>query len=952
MPVASAALLILAAALPQEAAGDSSRRIQDTAQAARAIARDLALPGWAVKMIEQDRRFAQSGEDKAELELALADVQSSRGDFLRDPRERLAAYAAAGASYANLLEDYGSTTVAQRAQSQVGLTAFKFATTLDQLSAGEGVSEAARAELLPAADPFFKAAMKAMNALISWWEGLPDESEDRENARYSLYYPTQFYRGITYTAWARLHLPDSLERDNYSQRAIEYLNEFALSAGGVFSFIAYKLAADVHVLRGEYDTAREFYDYVLSTVKEILASPDPDQPLSPYEIERYEGAAMEATLGLLILDQTSSNEEDFQRVLREFDQWIRTAKIPLQEPGYRVRLIQARRLVDAGNVSEALTLAQEVARDNQRLPALRLQANAVMAYAIERAPADAEISLEALFQAAEGTQAGQEFERSAMLWRALIARLPGSAKEAEYMGLAHYNLAVCWHQLGEGLLAGKAAEAGWRAGSSDVDLQGKLARQWFNKAEALYRSRPTDEALKLWNAEALEAVNQGPSSGDDPAWRNAQNAMARANEAGVKAKGKAADTAEAKTALRLFAEAEKACEAIQPGSRYYEKALVQRGICAWSVIAWDGTAAARAAVMFEAYLAFIADPANAPKDATERKNRKESEPSAIYYLGDCWRQLAKSGQAEAWGRMLQDYEGYPERFREDQRELSHAVRDARIEAYLAMGQPDRAEAEFQALVQDGAKDKQIASSAWKLQSYFSTAADKNRSEGHAARQPLLRKAAEYLGIMNDRTANVSGDSLYREGRMRMELGEWAAAEKLLTRALNDAPVPMGERYRFGARADLIDVLLAQRRVGQAVPLLDQNRAESANDRRVLAQSVKVLAGFLVIEKGQVLEVPGDGKPESLQKALEAASTLLQLEEAAATTAGLNKFMVKSWWEARTDQVYVYWSIGKTDPGQADAARKIIASLESLAADLGESVCGPDVPAKLRWIQQR
>ncbi len=793
-----------------------------------------------------------------------------------------------------------------------------------------------------------KAAMKSMNGLIAWWEGLSDENEEKENNRFTLYYPTQFYRGITYTAWARLYPRDSLEREQHSQRAIEYLNQFALSAGGVYAFTAYKLAADVHVLRQEYDEAREFYDYVLGTVKEILTSAQ--EPLSPFEIERYQGAVMDATLGLLGLDQRINNEEDFQRVLADFEAWLRAQKVPLQDSGYRIRLMQAQRFVDQGRISEALTLAQDVARENQR-SSLRLQANAVMAYAIERAPADADISLDVLYQAADGMQQAQEFERASELWRALIARLPGSAKEADYLAQSYYSLAICWHQLGESLLAGKAAEAGCRVGSSDSALLERLAKQWFNKAESLYRSRSSDEVLKQWNQEALDFLNSlGGSGVQDAGWRAAENAFARAKDLGQKVK--AADSAEAKAALKAYQEAEKAYEAIQPSSRYFEKAMVQRGVCAYAQIAWDAAAGERAIGIFEGYLKYIQDPAHAPKDATERKFRKENEPSAIYYLGDSWRQLARGGRADAWSQMLTVFDGFPERFQAEQRDLADGVRDARVEALIALGRLADAEKEFNDLVQGGAKDRQVASSAWKLQSAYFSAAEAERANGPAARRPPLRKAADYLGIMNQRVTTPAGDSLYREARMRMELADWPTAEKLLTRALAEAELPLGERYRFGARADLVESLLQQRRVGQAVPLLEELRKESPKDKKVLDFTVKVLAGFLIIEKGQVLEVPGEGQPDSLQKALEAATTLVQLEENDANGKGLNKFMTPSWWEARVDQIYVVWRIGKTDPGQAESARKIIASIESQAPKLGLEICGEDVPLKLRWIQQR
>lgn len=952
MPVASAALLILSLASAQ--APEATRRIQDAAQAARAIARDIGLPDWGVRLIESERVNAKQDEDRAELELALCDVLRTKADLQRDPSKRLDAYAEAGAAYSRLLEQFGNTTVAQRAQSQVGLTAYYYSLALDQVFASETVSEERRAQLVAAAEPFFKPAMKAMNGLIEYWEKLLDENPLKEDLRFELYYPTQFYRGIVYTAWARLYPKDSLERNSHSERALERLNDFALSAGGPYAMNAYKLAADVHVLRGEYDAAQEFYVYIQETCREILENPDPNDPPSDFLIGRYESSVQDATLGYLGMLREMGREAEFGVAAAGFEKWMKEKKIVPQDGAFRIRLLEAYALVDQGRISEALTLAQEVARENPR-NTLRLQANAAMAYAIQRAPPEAEISLEILYQAADGSQQAGEFERAISFWRVLIARLPGSPKEAEYTSQAYLNLAGAWHQVGDSLLAGAAAAAGFRAGFQDPNMGNRLAKQWFAKSDSLYRSRPTDEVLQRWNKEALDAVvssGQEDSSPDTILFRDAENKFRTAEAVASAAKDAKPDSKEVQAAMRAYREAATAYQQLKPGSKYYEKSYVQRGVCIYKIIRWDTSAGDEAIQIFEDYIQYAANPANAPRDAAERKFRKETEPAARFYLGDSWRLLAKSGRPGAWESVLQIFEGYADQYQAEQRDLADSARDARLEAFLALARPDDAEKEFEAIVKSEAKDARLTSAAWKLQNYFMGQAELAKAQGVAARAPHLKKASKYLGLMNEHTASPAGDSLYREALMRIELAEWANAEKILEKALNDAPTPLSAQYKFGARSALVECLLQQKRVGQAVPLVEELRQQSPDDKRVLAFTVKVLAGFLIVNDNQVLEVPGDGQADSLKKAFDAATKLEQVATNDALTAGENKFRSPAWWEARVVQIYVVYRIGLADPTRKDEAKRIIASIEAQAPDLGLEVAGPDVPRKLRWIQQR
>lgn len=925
---------------------ESSVLIQRTAVGARIIARDFALPNWAVKMVAQDRPLAKTDEDRALLALTECDIALASADRERDPLVRLGLYAAAGAAYGEVLERFGNTVVAQEAQRRVGLTAFQYAQTLDQLFAIEDVTDAQRAELIAAAEPFFKSALAAMNALIRWFDQLPADHPDRDALLGEVYFPTQFFRAITYTSWARIHPADSLERDQYSKTAIEYLENFALEAGGPFGMQAYRLTGDVFVLRSEYGDANDYYRYVVDTCREILVNPEAE--LTPSQVMGYEMAVMDATLGLLTMHRGAGDEAGFAAEVAAFEQWLRDENVSLQAPGYQIRLLEARDLVDQGRIGEALALAQEVANDNAA-NAMRLQANAAMAYAIEHAPADAEIPLDVLYQAALGSQQSNEYERAVAFWRALIARLPGSGLEDKYRGPAYDGLSLCWNALDDGMLAAVAAASGFRSGVVDEVYGKKLANRWFVKAESFFRSRPSDPGLKSFNDEALAAYQtvSDDNTPDGVLWRNAENKFRIAEGAAGDASGKPADSREAKAAIAAYRDAAEAYAKLPASSKYYDKATAQRGLCFYKICAWDLAAASEAIATFEAYLAHIADPANAVSDPTAVKYRKESEPTAVYYLGDSLRLVARAGRPGAWESMLAAVDGFREKYPE-QPGLAEAVRDARVEAHLALADTDKAEAEFQLMLDEQMGNSRIAFAAYKLQRDF--AARAAAAADTEQRRTMLVLAAKYLGIMNQRQSKPSGAGLYTEAQWRAELEEWPTVEKLAAAAL-EPTANLPEANRFGALALRVEALLEQRRVAEAKPLVEELRAQSPNERRVLTFTIRTLAGFLINDKGTILEVPGDGDAQALMKAYESAGTLIQVAEHEANQAGTNKFLHKPWWDARVDQIYVLYRLGQVDSSQAGTHLRIIDGLRNQAPDLGEQVCGRTVPLKLQWLAQ-
>ena len=205
--------------------------------------------------------------------------------------------------------------------------------------------------------------------------------------------------------------------------------------------------------------------------------------------------------------------------------------------------------------------------------------------------------------------------------------------------------------------------------------------------------------------------------------------------------------------------------------------------------------------------------------------------------------------------------------------------------------------------------------------------------------------------MNQRAAKPAGLALYTEALQRTELEVWAAAERLAGAAL-DPVAELTENYSVGALNTRGGALRELRRVPEAVPLVQQMHEQRSNDIATLSFRIRTLAGFLIVQKGQVLEVPGDGSAASLKLAYDAANTLIQVAEHEANQLGINKFLHKPWWEARVDQLYVIYRLGQVDTSQAGKHKTLLEGLRNQAPEFGEAVCGRNVPLKLQWLLQR
>lgn len=941
--------LLLSLLLPLQDGGASPVAVKN-AQAARAITMEFGLDHWAEKLIDRSLAEAKSPDDKAELLLARCDVLRLIAQRKVNDAEKLPALGAAGEAYVEFLATSPDGERGTTAQSNLGLLANLYGATLVKMIEDDTIGSG-RDEAVATAENIFKGALKGMNEVIDWWEALEPDNPQKIATEFRLYYASVFNRALVYLFWAQLYPADSLERDQRAKQATEYLESFAIAAPFLPAQRSYKALADCYTVRGEYEDAFDYYEYVRENAKDALLSDD--LPDSPAFIEQLHDVIQDADLGMLKMLRTSGQIGTFWEVYDAFLAWADEERLTLSRPGYELQLLAATQMVEEGRAGEAISLADEVAKDNER-STLRLRANAVMGAAIAIAPPDANIPLDILYGSAEGAYYQKDYAAAVDGFRLLIPRLAGSSQADKFGARAYYFLGLSWSRLQQPMLAAVTHQIGFEDYPTDEEYAEKNATKWQTLASGFFTRNNSDKDLQAFNDAATDALRSVGGGGDDLEWDQAKSLNNLAKQEAAKNSKAKPGTPEAKKIVDAYGRAVEAYGKVTKDSSNYEKALLAIAICEYESIRFAASASQRALDAVAAYQAYVADEANAPKDPRERKIRRESEPQGVFYLGRTYREMAKAGDQGAWTDVLQTFDGMLERF-PDQTELGYAAMSYRVEAFVRTEDVASAEAEYEAMLAIPASNSRLAIASFSLYLHYRAATlDANTPVEEVGGMRL--KQAQYLSSYNAYSSNKRWSNLLGEADLWSQVGDFEKAAALYQTVLDKYgnQSDFTDAFAFKTQIGLVEALLQLRRLGEAVPLVNTLYESRPKNLRVRIAVVKVKAGFLIWDGNQVLEVPGEGTPEALELATTMATDLINAAkfEAGKEDPPLNYFNYGPWWEAKLMHAYVLFQRGKTIPADLGKHKKLVSSLQKQAPDLGESVAGQRMSQSLLWLLNR
>ncbi|HBF23773.1 MAG TPA: hypothetical protein DDW23_08170, partial [Planctomycetes bacterium] len=757
------ALLLLTALLIPQEGQEANSATRDEATFAQALATDLGFDDWAEKVVNDALKKASSPSDRGLLLLARCDVRKFIAQRATDPSSRLAALGAAGEAYTDFLATQPSPNLANKAHTNLAEVAFQYGRALQARLDETDIGPEEQAAMVTTAETIFESAIRGANSMINWWNALPP-GDEREGARFTVYYPNEFYRSLTFYYWGLLYPSESLERDQYTNRALEYLADFALLVGenSYAGMLAYKHMADAYAARSETEDAEIFYVHV---IENAIPGDSFLQNASVAEIDSRHGVIQEATLSFVQMLKNEGRTGPAEAKALEFHDWAETEGVVLKPSGFRILLELADQRADQGNYGAAIDLAERVARENPQ-SSLRLEANAVMSSAIAAAPPDADINLDILYGSAEGAFFRKNYKQSIEGFLLLLGRMGTTAQADEFGGSSYYYLGRSWYFLDRKLESSVAHQAGYELFPTDEEFANQNARAWRILAEQFRNTDPNDTFLGNFYDQAINAETASGSTTPDAAiFRSAKSHYDRAKDLARAARGMNALSKEAKLALGAFDQAALSFRKIEKGSRHFEESQVKLALCEYNRMEWDTGAGNRALELLDEYLdIYLPNPEHTPIDAKGRKIRKDVSAQADYYRGNIWRRLAIGGNLGAWEKVLAHLEGYLSRHPE-QTEYGFSSLVLRMEAFLAQGNSLDAVNQYEELLAYNPKAKWINRASYILFSDFHNRA--LEAEDLSLRKSLLTEAVDYLETSNQTTDSAKWPNIQTEARIRL-----------------------------------------------------------------------------------------------------------------------------------------------------------------------------------------
>lgn len=962
--LATASLFLCLPTLPQEPGGDA--RLRREADFARALTIELGFDALAEEVLTLALKGA-NGQGRSELLLARCDVRKTTAQRAAES-ERLAALESAAAAYADFLNASPPAQLATNARVALGELAFQYGAALQVEIADLPMGSAKREALITAANTLFMDAKSGLDRIIELWETMAD-GDEKDSLRFSAYFPAKYFKAQLFYFWAAAFAPDTLERLERADKALELFEDFALLAGDSSrpGFMAYKQMADTFILRAEAEIARDNIKDAKSTFEEaeafylhIIENAIPESSqLAEAEIDDRRQVQQDAYLGLMNLHpkwgavtNPATHAAAAAALGESFRQWVDDESVLLAPSGYRMLLMVANNQIRIGNYTEAISLAELVARENET-SRLRLEANEVMGDAIAAAPEDAKIDLGVVYAAAEGAFFQKEFAKSRDGFLLLLTRLSRSRQADEYGSKTYYYLGRSYSYLEQPLESAVSHQLGYTLFPDHEDFANKNAQAWMKLADRFRSSNPGDVALDRFFKDAINAVtSSGNGSAPDQAqWNAAQSDYQLAKDKGRAARGKEAGSPEARAAIKILDAAIASYKKIERGSRYFEQAMVQIGMCQFRRATWRPSAANEAFRIFDDYLeVFIKNPDNTPQDARGRKTRADASAQADFYRGQTRYKQAKSGEHNHWTGVLKAYAGFIHRH-PDQRAYAGASLVSMLEAHIALDDEPMATAAYDEIVASNYPDARIAQAAHYMFGFWNAKVKQQKGE---ERISSLTKAADYLGVANLRTSKKIWQNMLKEGRLRLEINQPAVASDILEKVLRDFSndKSFSASNQFFAQLDLVDAYLVQFNTAQAGPIINQLLKDRPKNLRVITAASKVLAGWPVVRDEKVIEVDGVNTADAFTRANLLITTLTRLAEKEANDNEVNKFDHPPYWEARLQFAYLLYKRSQTDTTFKGKHRRLIESIERLAPDLGEAVAGPEMAFTLKWLKRR
>jgi len=955
----------------QDARTEKAENLKDDIRFSRDLARyryfDLAVD-WLAGI---EKSGGLDAEAKTEVSLAKATISQMASEYALTREGRKAYYDDAVKHFDEAVKGMGAGTNRDKGNAvvegfaKVLVNKGKFYTDELTRMKSDGADAALLLETRKVAEEAFREAVKTLNGayadLSKASEELIDSDELESQYLSELALQALYRKGESYFYWALLYEPQDFNREDYLSKCIESLVDYMWEAGDetIFALYAYYFQgiAEWELGKIQPDQVSDHDEKALSSLRHIYSEYgiDVSQLKNLAEQDRIfvQGLMEKAYRGVADIYRTAAARIEATETLSDTDDltelaesygcvgdkpWMAKApvfrpglikalrggaiavitdmiarfdaeRLKLTEEGYSALLTKARTLHDAGNAPEALTIAKDVAENNEN-SLVGLAAQNLLSQLLQDTDEDAQPP-SVLRLVADGAIAGSRWMEAVHALHGVIAASRTDEDRAKYLFQAWTDIGNCYRSMARNLEAALAFETGFdlAQAAGDSSAAGDLALEAYNAWDRRFRETKQDFDMQERNRVRGIVTSLGISG--DIQFFVAREAFSNAEGMGNKdpeAQKKAYETA--------IDELAKVAES----SAYYERSLVRLGR------AHAGAGQLKKAIKtFDQLLQRIKDPKHAVGlDKKKAQQRRYAHAEAIYY---------KAGvllTEEQFPEVLDTLEGYEAEF-EDQVGYFPNVAFYRVRAKVGLGEWSAAEDLLSGMVSKYEGHATVPYATNSVATGYFTAYQQAGDKTSGEALDHLRRAAEYLDEYNRLTGYDSFQNLKNVADWFKEIGELARAEENYQRLI----AKYGKKPNYTATIEkdvtpkLAEVLLKLHKFQEALPLWTRVYAANRKDRAVVRSYALCLGGWMDEKEDRGMweytEIPGAGQ---YQKAMDIWLELKEGVEAAGEKDSPH------WWECMTNFVYCQYMLGKTNPQAKAGAIRLIANWKAVHPKLG------------------
>ena len=951
------------------AEGEKAENLKDDIRFSRDLARyrffDLAVD-WLAGI---EKGGGLDAEAKTEVSLAKATISQMASQYAVTREGRRSYYDEAVTHFDAAVTGMGSVMNREKGNAvvegyaKVLVNKGKFYTDEITRRKADGADLAAVQEIRKIAEEAFRQAVKTLNTayaeLAKASEEAAESDEEESQILGELALQALYRKGESYYYWALLYEPQDFNREDYLGKCIESLVDYMWEAGDetVFALYAYYFQgmAEWELGKVQPDQVSEHDEKALGSLTHVYSEygidvgqlknlADQDRVFVQGLLEKsYQGVSgiYRAAAGRLEATETISDTDDLTAmatgylcvgdkpwmvkppvfkpalvkalqggaiyVVTEMVDRLKAERITVTEDGYAALLSKALALRDAGNAPEALTIAKEVAENNER-SLVGLAAQNLLGELLELTDEDSQPA-SVLRLVADGHIAESRWLDAVDALHGVVGACKTDEDRTTYLFQAWTDIGNCYRSESRNLEAALAFEAGFglAKAANDELATGDLALEAYNAWDRRFRETKHDFDKQERNRVRDIVTSLGISG--DIQFLVAKEAFSNATA-----------TRDPELQKKAYLNAADELKAVAKSSSFYERSLVLLGR------ALEGAGQAKESIkILDDLLKRIKDPKNAVGlDKKKAQQRKFAHAEAVYY-----RAGVLLGQSQ-FQEVFDSLKGYEADF-EDQATYFPNVVYYRVRAMVGLEQVAPAEVLLSGMTSSYAGHPSIAHATNNVALGYFTAYQKREDRTSEAALDYLRRAAEYLDEYNRLTGYGSFQNLLNVADWFREIEELERAEENYQRLI----AKYGKKPNHTKTIDdnvtpnLADVLLRLHKFQDAIPLWSEVYQANRKDRAVVRSYALCLGGWMdeVEDRGmwEYKEIAGAGQHT------QAMDIWIELKKGIEDAGDKD---TPDWWECMTNFVFCQYMAGKDKPQIRQAALRLIANWKALHPNLG------------------